>query len=448
MNHSNRTIEQLKHIFGTFSELVMIMDEKYRLLWKNRSEYSSFPDNLEAVIEKLPHEHQYNSGDHKVIVSIENKKIIGFLAPLEDFLILVIPDASPYKQNSTSPATNHYRTDNGVNKTDFVFTSNAMKKTLDLARRSSSIDATILLYGETGVGKTFLAKHIHNMSPRKRAPFVSINCGAIPFSLLESEFFGYEKGAFTGADRAGKIGLLETAIGGTVFLDEIGEISKDIQVKLLHSIEDKKIVRVGGRESIDLDIRLIAATNKDLSKMVRDGDFREDLYYRLNVISFAIPPLRERADDIVALAQYYLQVYNRKYNLNKQLGEEVMRILKEYNWPGNVRELQNSVERMIVMSERDVITERDLPVNLFSSIRCEVDRPNPERGSLQNEKDTLERELIQQSLLECSSIRKAAIKLGISHVTLLRKMEKLDMRNDKNLHIERKASNLMHEVKN
>jgi transcriptional regulator with PAS, ATPase and Fis domain len=261
-----------------------------------------------------------------------------------------------------------------------------------------------------------------------KAPFVSINCGAIPFPLLEAELFGYERGAFTGADREGKIGLFEAAMGGTVFLDEIGEISKDIQVKLLNAIDMREIIRVGGRKPIRLDIRLIAATNKDLVKMVKVGDFREDLYYRLNVISFTIPPLRNRREDILELARHYLRANNKKYNLNKQFDFGTLELMKEYNWPGNVRELQNSVERMLVMSENDLITESDLPPNILSFFSDAVFQGfDPERGRLQNETENLERELIQEALSECKSIRKAAIKLGISHVTLLRKMDRLNI---------------------
>ncbi|MDR1042683.1 MAG: sigma 54-interacting transcriptional regulator [Clostridiales Family XIII bacterium] len=427
-NVPDQTIQQWKPLLDALSAPVLVMDEEYNLLIKTESACPALKGNLRPFIDRPFGMDRDGLNDNDVVVVIGDKKISGILSSIGDTKVLVLSDTLCHGGGRLDSAKCD-KSDAGVGATDIIYTSDVMKLTVDLANRSSGIDATILLSGETGVGKTFLAKYIHNRSQRNRAPFVPINCGAIPIALLESELFGYEKGAFTGADRAGKAGLFEIAMGGTVFLDEIGEISKDIQVKILHAIEEKRIIRVGGLEPINLDIRLIAATNKDLSKMVNDGDFREDLYYRLNVISFTIPPLRDRGDDIVELARYYLQANNKKYNLNKELDTAVLDILIKYNWPGNVRELQNSVERMVVMSEGDVITERDIPPNITSFVKDRIfNSPEQERGILKNEKDMLERELIQQALSECKSIRKAAAKLGVSHVTLLRKMERLNLR--------------------
>jgi transcriptional regulator with PAS, ATPase and Fis domain len=421
-------MKQLKPILDALPTPVLVMDDEYNLLVKTESACPALKGNLRPFINKPSGADGESSGGGDVVVAIGDRNISGTLSTVGTMKVLILSDTFCHGKGGPSPGKRG-KTDFGAGDTDIIYTSDAMKLTVDLANRSSGIDATILLSGETGVGKTFLAQYIHNKSHRNKAPFVPINCGAIPIALLESELFGYEKGAFTGADRAGKAGLFEIAIGGTVFLDEIGEISKDIQVKILHAIEEKRIIRVGGLEPINLDIRLIAATNKDLSKMVKDGDFREDLYYRLNVISFTIPPLRDRKDDIVELAQYYLKANNRKYNLNKELDAAVLDILIKYDWPGNVRELQNSVERMVVMSEGDVIAERDVPANIISFVKSEIfNNPEQERGSLKNEKNMLERELIQQALSECKSIRKAASKLGVSHVTLLRKMERLNLR--------------------
>lgn len=281
--------------------------------------------------------------------------------------------------------------------------------------------------GETGVGKTFLAKYIHNKSSRKNGPFVSINCGAIPPPLVEAELFGYEKGTFTGADQSGRIGLLETGMHGTVLLDEIAELSKDLQVKLLCAIDEKRITRVGGRKPTDLDFRLISATNKDLFKMVNEGNFREDLFYRLNVISLTIPPLSVRREDILHLANHFLEKLNIQYNVCKTFDSKVIQAIIQYNWPGNIRELRNSIERMVVMSENEVITLQDLPAHIrVPSAEEKSQVCSAKEGKLRSEKDTLEYEIIRQALIENKSIRKAAIELGISHPTLLRKINKLN----------------------
>jgi transcriptional regulator with PAS, ATPase and Fis domain len=419
-------IEQLKPILRTLSVPVALIDRQCNLLWGGGFPRFDLPKNLESMID-APLCAGGCASERDGVVSVADRRLRGVLAPVGEFFVLICPEASPNRKNIADLAANKGRAD--ADDIDIVYSSGAMKKTVEFAERAAGTDATVLLGGETGVGKTFLAKYIHSKSPRNSAPFVAINCGAIPISLIESELFGYERGAFTGAERTGKIGFFETAIGGTVFLDEIGEISKDIQVKILHTIEEKRVVRVGGREQIPLDIRLIVATNKDLARMVKDGDFREDLYYRLNVISLTIPPLRQRKDDILELARYYLRANNRKYNLNKEFTPAVWDIMLTYSWPGNVRELQNFVERMIVMSAGNTITEGDIPANIISFVNDETFHgANPERGSLQNEKDVLERELIERALSECTSIRKAAAQLGISHVTLLRKIKRLNMR--------------------
>jgi transcriptional regulator with PAS, ATPase and Fis domain len=426
--HPEIVTEQLKRILGAFPALALIMDKDYNLLWENGSGNYDLPERLGAFFEKASGNHKDNANNN-AIMRVANKKIAGILVPFEEFSVFMAAVSDSDSREGGGSGVGSYQTDSESHAIDLIYSSSAMKETVAFADRAAGIAATVLLSGETGAGKTILAKYIHSKSSRRNAPFVSINCGAIPVALVESELFGYEKGAFTGAYKTGKVGLFETAIGGTILLDEIGEISKDIQVKILHAIEDKKIVRVGGREPIPLDIRLIAATNKDLTKMVSDGDFREDLYYRLNVISFSVPPLRNRKDDIVELTKHFLGLNNKKYNLDKVLDPEVMKILMEYKWPGNVRELQNSLERMIVMSEGDVIGKKDLPANIISFINNDAfHSSHPEKGSLQNEKDMLERDLIQQALTECNSIRKAALKLGISHVTLLRKIERLNMR--------------------
>jgi len=239
---------------------------------------------------------------------------------------------------------------------DLVTCSEKMSSVIDLALRVAETDSTILLTGESGVGKSLLAKTIHRSSERKQKVLMKINCAAIPESLIESELFGYEGGAFTGADNRGKAGLLEKAKGGTVFLDEISELPLHLQSKLLGVIQDKEFYRVGGREAQQTDIRLIAATNKDLIKLVSEGLFREDLYYRLNVVPISLPPLRERNEDIPPLIQHFTEKYNRKYNSYKKFSEQLINQMVSMPWKGNIRELENIVERSIVTTQGDFIS--------------------------------------------------------------------------------------------
>ncbi|MEW6244320.1 MAG: sigma 54-interacting transcriptional regulator [Bacillota bacterium] len=243
-----------------------------------------------------------------------------------------------------------------------VFRSAQMEKVFDLALRVAGVDSTVLIQGESGVGKEVVSKFIHMNSARKDKPFIKIDCSGIPESLLESELFGYEKGAFTGASKTGKLGLIELANEGTLFLDEIGELHLNLQSKLLRVIQDREICRLGGIKTIPVDIRVIAATNRKLEDMIRANLFREDLYYRLNVVPIFVPPLRERRADIQPLLTYFIDRYNKRFGYAKTFDPEAVGILLDYDWPGNVRELENMVERLIVTTTGDVIRVDDLPV--------------------------------------------------------------------------------------
>jgi len=244
-----------------------------------------------------------------------------------------------------------------------VGSSRKILEVLDLIHRIAPTGATVLLRGESGVGKELFARAIHFLSPRANKPFITVNCGAIPESLLESELFGHEKGAFTGAYTTKK-GKFELADGGTLFLDEIGEMPLTLQVKLLRAIQEKEIERLGGSRPIKVDVRIIAATNKDLERMVKEGSFREDLYYRLSVIPVFIPPLRERKEDIPVLVHHFLERFSREYHKNVRITPEVMEAFMGYEWKGNVRELQNILERMVILDRDGVLSEKDLPPEL------------------------------------------------------------------------------------
>lgn len=245
-------------------------------------------------------------------------------------------------------------------KSEIIIQDEKMLNSLKNIEKIAQVDSTVLLLGETGVGKEEIAKYIHENSQRNNGKFIEINCAAIPENLFESELFGYEKGAFTGATAQGKTGLLEAADKGTIFLDEIGEMPLDMQAKLLKVLQEGEFKKVGGIKSIKVDIRIIAATNRNLKKMVQEKKFREDLYYRLNVIPLRILPLRERKGDIVPLANHFLEKLNKKYNFNKYFSANLINNMLEYNWPGNIRELKNMVERAVIMSSVDEITLEEM----------------------------------------------------------------------------------------
>ena len=306
---------------------------------------------------------------------------------------------------------------------EMVVKSRPMMQVVRQASKVADADTSILLLGESGVGKSMLARLIHQISRRKDRPFVKINCGTIPRSLMESELFGYEKGAFTGAVTGGKAGLIEAGHTGTIFLDEITEIKPDLQVKLLEIIEDKTFTRVGGNRPQKVDVRILAATNRDLQEMMRRGEFRQDLYYRLNVIPIAIPPLRERPEDIPALALNVLETYNRSHRTNKRLGTKVMDALNRYHYPGNVRELIHIMERMILLSEGDLLTLEDLPEEV-SARTCRIENLETEGLSLKESVQALEARMIRRALEQNLSVAGAAAHLRIHPTTLWRKMNR------------------------
>ena len=305
-----------------------------------------------------------------------------------------------------------------------VANSKAFTQVVELARRAATFDgATVLILGESGTGKEVISELIVNTSPRKDKPYLQINCGAIPENLIESELFGYEKGAFTGADAKGRKGLFEAANGGTVFLDEIGDLPLHMQVKLLRVLQQKRIVRVGGTETVNLDVRIIAATNKDLKQMVKEGRFREDLYYRLNVVPIEIPPLRDRKEDILPLVNHFLTVANRKYHTNKSIYSDTIDVLESYSWPGNVRELENLMENLVITTPGDIIRRENLSERLKFSTEDHGFTEDTEVITLKETVERAEYMAIQKAIRQCGSIRKAAVALGVDPSTIVRKQQ-------------------------
>lgn len=305
-----------------------------------------------------------------------------------------------------------------------AFESPEMKKIIDLVHHIANMDATVLLLGETGVGKGFMANMIHSISNRKDMPFIPINCGAIPESLLESELFGYEKGAFTGASKEGKKGLFETAGNGTIFLDEIGDMPLSLQVKLLHVLDDRQVRRIGGTASFKVNCRIIAAANKDLKQLVNIGKFREDLFYRLNVVPITIPALRERKEDLLVLISMFLENMNRKYKMKKAFSEEAIKALYDYEYPGNIRELQNIIERLVINTMGDTIEAGKVHEIIKPSL------PHSQTQDiipLKEAVEQLERDLLLSAFQKYITTRKVANALKIDQSTVVKKAKKLKL---------------------
>ncbi|MER2088385.1 MAG: sigma 54-interacting transcriptional regulator [Sporosarcina sp.] len=292
-----------------------------------------------------------------------------------------------------------------------ITNSEKVKGILNFCKRVAPTDSTILIHGESGTGKGVIAHHLHNISKRKDGPFLTVNCAAIPADLLESELFGYTNGAFTGALKGGKTGLLEAAHNGTIFLDEIGELALPLQAKVLQVIQDKQFFPIGSNESKTVDIRIITATNQDLLKMVNDKTFREDLYYRLNVIDIHMPPLSDRKEDIVPLTYNFLYNFNQKYNMNKVISEECLNMLFYYPWPGNVRQLENLIERLVITSN-SIIEVDDLPQVIKDSAENTAELIH--QHSLDDAINEVTRTLVRKSFQNNSTSRGVAKDLNIS----------------------------------
>lgn len=305
---------------------------------------------------------------------------------------------------------------------DIIGTSPSMQEVFAIIKKAAESESNVLITGESGTGKELVAKAIHKMSKRSGGPFITINCSAIPETLLESELFGFEKGAFTGANYTKK-GLLELADGGTVFFDEIGDVSQIFQVKILRVLQEGEFFRIGGMKSVRVDLRIISATNKDLQMACKKGNFREDLFYRLNVINIHLPPLRDRKEDIPLLARHFLQKHSKKRSdiLIKNISDDAMNILKNYSCPGNIRELENIIERAISFANSPMILPSDLPGYLFN----ETGNTERQRTKLRDALLRVEKDLIESALKESGgNISKAASILGIYRQQLQRLIKK------------------------
>jgi two-component system response regulator AtoC len=343
-----------------------------------------------------------------------------------DELELVIQRALNSRRIEAENVNLRAQIDNKFGLENIIGESPAMRQVFETVQQVAPTRTTVLITGETGTGKELIAKAVHNLSPRKNGPFIAVHAAALPSTLLESELFGHEKGAFTGAVER-RIGRFELADGGTMFLDEVGELEPLMQVKLLRVLEERAFERVGGAKTLQVDVRLVAATNRDLKKLVNEGKFRDDLFYRLSVVAVNLPPLRERRDDIPLLVKTFLDEFNRENGKQVcELTPETLNLLLAYDWPGNVRELRNVIEQMVVLARADRLTVRDVPPPVRDG--ADLTKISVVRAGMTVEE--AERQLIAQALKETDGNRtKAAQKIGISRRTLHRKLKEYGLEN-------------------
>jgi transcriptional regulator with PAS, ATPase and Fis domain len=413
---------------------LMIYDNNYRLVYVNQAcarHYGHAPDQM---IGKCFFDFFDAKWWHPSLLPVvyERKKTMGINqktftgcellsigAPAFDeegnieYVVMNVRDMANGIEHYNPPYSFEERT--ADTKFSLVVESDAMKQVINLVNKIKNVDATCILLGESGTGKSIIAKYLHSIGSRKNHPFIALNCANIPGELLEAELFGYVRGAFTGASANGKKGIFEAANRGTIFLDEVAELTMAAQAKLLHVLQENEFFPLGSSKPVAADVRIIAATNRNLKEMVRKGQFREDLYYRLNVIDIYIPPLRERKKDIISLIHHFMNFFCVKYGITKQFTEEALNALANYAWPGNVRELQHSIERLVITVDGPIIDVADLS----GMIAHPEGRNNPEAcpagdSSLEEQMEKHEAFLVREAWQKCRSSRKMASYFSIS----------------------------------
>jgi PAS domain S-box-containing protein len=436
---------KLESIVNSIGEGVFTIDKEWRITSFNRSAEMITGFSREEVLgkecrsvfrsllcqDRCPMEHALSCGksvyDMELTITTKENKLLPILAnsaPLFDKNGEVVGGVETFRDISQLEWMKQ-EIERRYDRSNIIGVSHSMKELFQKIENLSKTDSTVLIQGESGTGKELIARAIHYKSNRKDYPFVGVNCSALSEGLLESELFGHVKGAFTGAIRD-KVGRFELAHKGTLFLDEIGEIGPSIQVKLLRVLEEREFQRVGGTKDIKVDIRLIAATNKNLLEEVKKGRFRSDLYYRLNVITLNVPPLRERREDIPPLVEHFIEKFNNQMGKGiRGISRDALQCLMDYSWPGNVRELENAIEHAFVHSKGVTILLKDLPYHVKGEI---PDTSEIERYPRHMAMDAFERQLIIKNLEEAKWKKSlAAKKLGMSPVTLWRKMKKYGM---------------------
>lgn len=407
LGHNMRELVQNQTISASGS--LMALEEKRPITIQQE-----FKMGKRALITSSP---IYNS-KNEIVMVITNVRDITELYRLKE-------EASHWRQAETRlrQELNHMKI-SAMESCNLVAEDTSTTQIISMLGKVAPLDTTVILLGETGVGKEVFAKYIFRNSHRGDKPYIKVNCGAIPANLVESELFGYEKGAFTGADKNGKMGLFELANKGTIFLDEVGELPLDMQVKLLRVLQEQEFERIGGRTPVKVDVRVLAATNRNLEEMVAQKLFRQDLYYRLMIFPVNIPPLRERIDDIVPLANVFLNQLNKKYGLKKYLSPHSITTMLDYEWPGNIRELRNIMERAVIISNGDEITPDTLhiyPANERPQARSRMLAPVKD---LKTAMEELELEYINHAYEVYGNVREAAESLSMTPSTFVRKRQK------------------------
>ncbi|OBW58851.1 sigma-54-dependent Fis family transcriptional regulator [Solibacillus silvestris] len=453
----------LNTILETINESCTVIDENQSVIYWTKGAEDIFSFSKEEIIGK-PITEFFNVNNLKILQTLEHgKSVYQHQHKAREDLVVMI-NSNPVKINdkiigavvSEMNVTKMHRLNeellqtseklvnlekqmqaNGLGHDPFILirgSSPEIKNVLSNVRKVAETQANILIYGESGVGKELFARAVHAIREQSDAPFVAINCGAIPNGLFESEIFGYEKGAFSGASQKGKKGKVELARGGTLFLDEIGEMPLDMQVKLLRLLQEKTYYPVGGTKEIEVEFNLVAATNRDLIELVKEKRFREDLYYRLNVVNLTVPPLRERGQDILELSNYFLYEKSIKYNRPIQgIPTEIADILLQYSWPGNVRELSNVIERLVIFSNDGVINKKDLPPEIFTLIPEKNSKPSASSEGLStshlNEQlEQVERDILLEQLKLANGNKQVCAKnLGVTRSTLYNRLKKLNI---------------------
>lgn len=436
---NNLNYEEFVKIIDELYDEVLIYDNNYKIVYINKACERHYGMSQEEMIgcsfydfadeywntSVLPYVYKSKKAVKQTQDTKLGAKILTIAIPIFDsnhevqYVAMSVRDAIPYNKTQ-----NLYLLEDVLPlalkqfDNNLIFNSNKMKNIFNLANEIIDLECPCLITGESGVGKTLIGKYIHENSVRRENSFVHINCAAISKDLFESELYGYEKGSFTGATATGKKGLAAEAHSGTLFLDEISEIPYKMQAKLLQFIQEKKFYPIGSTKPLEVDIRIITATNRDLKKMVEMGTFREDLYYRLNVFEIDIPPLRERKDDILLISDFYLNKYCQKYNKTHRFSEEVKNIFLNYSWKGNVRQLSHVIERLVVVTKEVVIKPWHLPKHLYELIAkpaySDIENSIKDGKTLNDIMNHYEKQIIKKAYEGCTTTRKLAKKLGIS----------------------------------
>ncbi|WP_066073510.1 sigma-54 interaction domain-containing protein [Neobacillus soli] len=426
------TMETLIKILDYSSDEIFVLNKNKKIIYVNDACTKHYGLNKEDVLGKMSSE-LVNDGywypsifpevlEGKKPITLKQTTILGAelltsAVPIlndnneVEIIVTTARELQSYKMLKIREKDSNQRKET-ENPFGSIMTNNEkMKNVLKFAKKAAAANSTLLILGESGTGKSILAQYIHENCSRKDGPFLTINCAAIPAELMESELFGYTAGSFTNANRSGKKGILESADGGTLFLDEIGDMPLPLQAKILQVIQEKKFIPIGGNKEKKVDIRIIAATNKELNTMVKNKTFREDLYYRLNVVDIKMVPLRERQEDIIPLIYNFLYKFNQIHEMNKLISKDCLEWLSHYSWPGNIRQLENLLERLVIVSD-DVIGIDDLPEGIYNQSPLQVETTAP--ASLHQSIELAKKERVRKSYKVNKSSRRVAKDLQIS----------------------------------